>query len=208
MGTTSNAISQISCSFFETLIAVDWLNRTPLSSLPARTFAYSPTPNLYLRHVALLTAYRCAELCVWMVISLPLSLTFADEASRAAAFRDQLQPLLKTYCFECHGTDHAEGDVSLEKYRTVEELSKDRKEWLRALKQVQLGTMPPEGSVEMDSGTRARMVKLIDELANAVDCVRNPNPGKVVMRRLNRQEYRNTVRDLTGVDYQPPLGPR
>ncbi len=68
----------------------------------------------------------------------------ADEASRAAAFRDQLQPLLKTYCFECHGIDKPEGEVSLEKYKTIEEISKDRKEWLRVLKQVQLGTMPPE----------------------------------------------------------------
>ncbi len=58
----------------------------------------------------------------------------------------------------------------------------------------------------MDAGTRDRLVKLIDELANAVDCVRNPNPGKVTMRRLNRQEYRNTVRDLTGVDYEPAKG--
>jgi hypothetical protein len=130
----------------------------------------------------------------------------ADEASREAAFRDQLQPLLRAYCFECHGKDDAQGEVQLEKYNAVKDLTADRKEWLRALKQVQLGSMPPEDGPKLDSDTRARMVKLIDELANAVDCVRNPNPGKVTLRRLNREEYRNTVRDLTGVEYTPARG--
>lgn len=135
-----------------------------------------------------------------LVVSTPV---LGDDASREAAFRDQLLPLLRTYCFECHGADHAEGEVQLEKYGSVKELAGDRKEWIRALKQVQLGSMPPEDGAKMDNETRARMVRLIDELANAVDCVINPNPGKVTLRRLNREEYRNTVRDLTGVEYTP-----
>lgn len=130
----------------------------------------------------------------------------ADEASREAAYRNQLLPLLHTYCFDCHGADEGEGDVMLGKYENVTQLASDRKEWMRALKQVQLGSMPPEDAAPMDSTTRNRMVSLIDELANAVDCVRNPNPGKVTMRRLNREEYRNTIRDLTGVDYLPAKG--
>lgn len=140
------------------------------------------------------------------VVIVFISPTWADEASREAAFRDQLVPLLRTYCFECHGDAAGEGDVKLEKYKSVQQLSSDRKEWLRVLKQVQLGSMPPEEASPMDSATRARMTKLIDELANAVDCVRNPNPGKVTLRRLNREEYRNTVRDLTGIDYVPAKG--
>lgn len=130
----------------------------------------------------------------------------SDEASREAAFRDQLVPLLRAYCYDCHGEEAGEGEVMLGKYKGVAELAKDRKEWLRVLKQVQLGTMPPQDAPTMDAATRGRMVKLVDELANSVDCVRNPNPGKVTIRRLNRQEYRNTVRDLTGVDYTPASG--
>src|SRR5690606_24621930 len=29
----------------------------------------------------------------------------------------------------------------------------------------------------------------------------DPDPGHVTLRRLNRSEYRNTIRDLIGVDY-------
>jgi len=66
--------------------------------------------------------------------------------------------------------------------------------------------MPPADAEPMDAASRQRMLTLIDELANAVDCVRNPNPGKVTLRRLNRDEYRNTIRDLIGVDYEPASG--
>lgn len=156
------------------------------------------TPNVFTN---LLRRTRALTI-VAIVIALTPSV-YGDEASREAAFRDQLLPLLRTYCFECHGAEVGEGDVKLEKYETVQQLSGDRKEWLRAQKQVQLGSMPPEGASPMDPVTRERMAKLIDELASAVDCVRNPNPGKVTIRRLNREEYRNTVRDLTGVDYVP-----
>ncbi len=147
---------------------------------------------------------RCSTL-VCLLTPLFASVVRGDEASREAAFRDQLVPLLRTYCFECHGADEGEGDVKLGKYQTVQQLTSDRKEWLRALKQVELGTMPPQDAPSLDNVTRGRLVKLIDELANAVDCVRNPNPGKVTLRRLNRLEYRNTVRDLTGIDYSPAV---
>lgn len=127
----------------------------------------------------------------------------ADDASRESAFRDSLLPLLRTYCFDCHDAD---SEIPLEKAESVAQLQGDRKTWLRALAQVRLGTMPTEDGETMDSATRDRLAKLIDELANAVDCVRNPNAGKVALRRLNRAEYRNTVRDLTGVDYKPADG--
>lgn len=122
----------------------------------------------------------------------------ADDASREAAFRDSLLPLLRAYCFDCHDTG---SELSLADAQSAADLAKERKVWLRALGQVRLGSMPPEDGDRMDAATRSRMVELLDELANAVDCVRNPNAGKVALRRLNRAEYRNTIRDLTDVDY-------
>lgn len=143
------------------------------------------------RYVALLTSLAfCGLAC-------------ADDASRESAFRDSLLPLLRTYCFDCHDVD---SEIPLEKAESAAQLQADRKTWLRALAQVQLGTMPTEDGETMDPATRDRLTKLIDELANAVDCVRNPNAGKVALRRLNRAEYRNTVRDLTGVEYEPAEG--
>ncbi|MGI9474838.1 MAG: DUF1592 domain-containing protein [Rubripirellula sp.] len=126
-----------------------------------------------------------------------------DEAENENAFRERLLPLMRTYCYDCH----AEGsEISLETDQSAAALRENRQVWTRALAQVRLGTMPPEDGEVMNAATRAQMVALIDGLANAVDCVRNPNAGKVALRRLNRFEYRNTVRDLTGVDYAASAG--
>lgn len=146
-------------------------------------------------------AVACVVFAAFTVAS-PLRV-IADEATREQRLRDELIPLLRAYCYDCHGVEDGEGELSLEADDTAEKLLRGRKHWMRAMAQVQLGTMPPADGDPMDPVSRAKMVSLIDDLANAVDCVQNPNAGKVTLRRLNRNEYRNTVRDLTGVDYAP-----
>ncbi|MEM6365973.1 MAG: DUF1587 domain-containing protein, partial [Planctomycetota bacterium] len=148
---------------------------------------------------------RVSRMCFVAVVAVGLGFpaTASDEASRLRLLRDELVPLLRTYCFDCHGETDGEGDVSLAADATPDAVVANREIWNRALTQVQLGSMPPADGDLMDAATRARMVALIDEVANAINCVRHPNAGKVAMRRLNRIEYRNTIRDLTGVDYAP-----
>lgn len=149
-----------------------------------------------------LSFYRFSFLLGTLWVCL-LTSAVADESTRRQQFQDELVPLLRTYCYDCHGAEDGEGGLSLEADDTAQKLLKGRNHWMRAKAQVQLGTMPPTDADPMDPTTRQRMVDLIDDLANAVDCVRNPNAGKVTLRRLNRAEYRNTVRDLTGIDYAP-----
>ena len=120
--------------------------------------------------------------------------------SDESLYREQLLPLLRTYCFECHDTS---SEIPLENDDTAAAMQTQRQRWARALAQVRLGTMPPEDGPEMDASTRKQMIDVLDHFSNSVDCVGNPNAGKVVLTRLNRAEYRNTVLDLLGVDYRP-----
>ena len=129
-------------------------------------------------------------------------IVLADPASQETLFREHLVPLLKTYCLDCHDS---ESDISLQDDHSARAIRENRELWVRSLAQVRLGSMPPEDGETMDPETRKSMVKVLDELVNAIDCVRNPNAGKVALRRLNRSEYRNTVRDLTGVDYKQAM---
>lgn len=129
--------------------------------------------------------------------------TQADQAVTEQAFRESLLPLLRTYCFSCHD---AGDEIPLAQDETLVDFQSHRQTWVRALAQVRLGSMPPADADPLDADTRSRLIDLIDNTANAVDCVRNPNAGKVALRRLNRAEYRNTIRDLTGVDYKPAEG--
>lgn len=115
-------------------------------------------------------------------------------------YREQVIPLLRAYCWDCHSEDE---DIVLNQDEAVEDLRGNRDVWIRAIAQLRNGTMPPVDGPELDATLRGQFVDLLSQVATSVDCVNDPNAGKVAMRRLNRYEYRNTIRDLTGVNYTP-----
>ena len=137
-----------------------------------------------------------AAVCL-LAIDMPVR---ADSATREANYKTHLLPLLRTYCYDCHDEG---SEIDLESDDRAATLQEKRSRWNQAIAHMRLGTMPPEDGPELDEQTRKRMTRMIDALANAVDCVKNPNAGRVALRRLNRAEYRNTIRDLTDVDYSP-----
>ncbi len=161
----------------------------------------SPAPRI--AQLLLMKTFRLGPILTILVSVLLAGTARADQAIDEATYRDALLPLLRTYCFDCHGSD---AEISLENDASATAIQKNRKRWTQALTMVRLKSMPPEDGDPMDDATRQRLGDLIENLANAVDCVRNPNAGKVALRRLNRNEYRNTIADLTGVDYLPAEG--
>jgi mono/diheme cytochrome c family protein len=118
-------------------------------------------------------------------------------------FKKEIQPVLDTYCYGCHGGGIAKGGVTLDEFANAKEL-KDHALWLRALRNVRSGIMPPADEPRLPPAAAAKLSQWIKrdvfELDPAV-----PDPGRVTVRRLNRVEYRNTVRDLTGVEVDTKL---
>ena len=113
-------------------------------------------------------------------------------------FDREIRPMLKEYCYDCHGNGIAKGGVTLDEFAETREL-KDHALWLRALKNVRAGIMPPIDEPRLPSAEAAKLVEWIKRQAFELDPAK-PDPGRVTVRRLNRTEYRNTVRDLTGVE--------
>ncbi len=75
--------------------------------------------------------------------------------------------------------------------------------WVEILDNVNAGEMPPEGEPRPDKTRQTRVIEWIEgELAKASKR-RESTGGRVVMRRLNRDEYNRTVRTLTGVNFNP-----
>ncbi|HEX4070648.1 MAG TPA: DUF1587 domain-containing protein, partial [Planctomycetaceae bacterium] len=64
--------------------------------------------------------------------------------------------------------------------------------------------MPPADHDPRPSGAETTMlVRWIDQAVFDVDCGRTHDPGHVTIRRLNRAEYNNTIRDLIGISLRP-----
>lgn len=125
-------------------------------------------------------------------------------ARRAEQWKVQIQPLMAKYCYDCHGGAKTEGDLSLVEFKTPEQILKERKRWNVLLQKVETGAMPlEEAKLHPTKEERKAIIDWIAATLTDVDCSGSPDPGRVTLRRLNRREYRNTVRDLVGIDYEP-----
>ncbi len=120
-----------------------------------------------------------------------------------SAFGGQVAPILAKYCSGCHGPTQAKGGFNLAKYPDEAAVRKDLKAWRKALGQVESGAMPPEGKPRPSDAELAAVVGSLQSLLSKADCSIRQDPGRVTIRRLNREEYNNTVRDLVGVDFRP-----
>ncbi|MDA1193634.1 MAG: DUF1592 domain-containing protein [Planctomycetota bacterium] len=132
-------------------------------------------------------------------------------AVRAAALEYQhaVPAVLERYCLECHGAEDPEGGFSLGAYLpalvppAAAQIRSSTAVLERLSHHVSGGLMPPEGSPPVPEAERERLTAWIATAIDRAWVEAGPDPGRVTMRRLSRYEYRNTVRDLTGVDYDP-----
>ena len=126
---------------------------------------------------------------------------------QAVAWQATVAPILGDYCVGCHGGTEPSGDLSFEPWLeagaapTAEILRAETPFFERMGQHIATGTMPPPGEVVPTPGMRAAVAGWLDEALAEAWRTASPDPGRVTMRRLSRYEYRNTVRDLLGVDY-------
>src|SRR5436305_8553434 len=127
----------------------------------------------------------------------------AQSDDGADAFRKTIQPFLEANCMACHSADLKSGGLNLEAYSSVASITQDRERWEKLLHKLRTGEMPPKGMPRPDRAEVEQVCRLIEgEFAHA-DRQAKPDPGRVTARRLNRNEYNNTVRDLLGVALRP-----
>ena len=122
-----------------------------------------------------------------------------DSGSLLASFQRNVQPVLEENCYDCHGDGSRKGGVQLDGFGSDSAVS-DHQLWLRVMRNVRTGIMPPADRPRPTPEEKAKLFQWIKREALGLD-PRQPDPGRVTVRRLNRVEYRNTVRELLGVDY-------
>jgi hypothetical protein len=146
---------------------------------------------------------RIAKISVSLVIAIPLlqSVGSAQDVSDVAKV---IVPFVEKHCVNCHGEKKQKGEVTLHVFKDEASILKARKTWVRVLDQLHAGEMPPEGKPRPAFDEAERFVKAVHGVFERFDRTAKRDPGEVTIRRLNRVEYANTVRDLVGVTI--PLG--
>jgi len=125
-------------------------------------------------------------------------------AEVAPDFKSAVEPFVSKYCADCHLNGTAEAGVDLSKFNDSAVILRERLMWERVVEVLSNGTMPPKEQSERPSGEEVQqIVKSLQGYYEYSDRHVKPDPGRITMRRLNRVEYRNTVRDLFGIDFDP-----
>ncbi len=125
----------------------------------------------------------------------PHSLAQAEDEQ----FQNAILPTLKTYCFDCHSGDAKEGKVQFD-FENPDDLIKDKSLWLKVLRNIRADMMPPRDAEQPSSESKRALTEWIHSKVFQINAD-DPFPGLAPIRRLNRTEYRNTIRDLMGVDF-------
>ena len=130
---------------------------------------------------------------VTMLMLTVTSRSFGDDFSR------DIQPLLKTFCIDCHHDfNQPEGGVNLAQFKSDADVLRERAVWKEVFNKLESRQMPPPKHEPLPSEKeRQRLLEWISEIAARPDPKLNArDPGKPVIRRLTRLEYNNTIRDL------------
>src|SRR5713101_5918627 len=142
-------------------------------------------------------------------LSLLLWLTFSPNRWRAqganspAEFDRSVQPFLARTCYMCHNAETKSAGLNLEALQTASSITQSREIWERILRKLRAGEMPPKGLPRPNPEELKTVISWIEGEFSRADRLVKPDPGRVTVRRLNRAEYNNTVRDLLGVDLRP-----
>ena len=116
------------------------------------------------------------------------------------AVKPATPPLLAAHCLKCHGPDDANGGVRIDTLPAAIDSLEAAERWQKVLNVLNSGEMPPDEAKQIEPAAKA---DLLDDLAHVMVAARKTladSGGAVTMRRLNRREYGNTLRDLLGVE--------
>ena len=157
----------------------------------------------------LFSAAAISIAAAWVTAASPIEPPTQQPAKSNAAprpdttFETTIRPFLQKYCASCHSGDKPKGDLALDVYQSEAHARKDRKTWSTLQHVLAAGEMPPAKKPQPTKQERQFVINWVERTLTKVDCGGPRDPGRVTIRRLNRTEYNNTIRDLCGVDFKP-----
>ena len=154
-------------------------------------------PAFIHRRFQVLGTSRSHPLVLFLLSLLSVPLTQA--AQPQATLDESHRTFLREHCTTCHNAEKQKGKVRLDGIPFVLDDIPTADLWQKVLNSVNSGEMPPEDEPQpADEAKTAFLDALSGTLVTAREVLSDVE-GRITMRRLNRREYKNTIRDLLGV---------
>jgi mono/diheme cytochrome c family protein len=137
-----------------------------------------------------------------LIVCLSLAATAAAADTAHPQFDQAVKSVLVKSCNACHNDRVSSGGLNTAALAHFSSIGQHREEWEKILLKIRTGEMPPKGVPRPDGEQIEALTKFVESEFERADKLIPPDPGRVTARRLNRVEYRNTIRDLLGVDFR------
>lgn len=136
--------------------------------------------------------------------TLPAALAAWALAGQEPARTAELAAFAQSFCVECHGGTKPKGGVNLSAFISDADFLADPDLLFNLREMLESGDMPPI-KAEKQPGPQERAAAIVaaGSLLAQADAAAAGDPGEVVLRRLNRSQFRNTIRDLFGISHDP-----
>ncbi len=118
----------------------------------------------------------------------------------AADLAGRAQDFFAEHCLACHDTDTRKGGLDLGALPWDPNDARIFDRWVKVFDKVDKQKMPPASRKRPDPAARARFLEALHTELRAANLARQRTEGRVVLRRLNRVEYENTLHDLLAID--------
>src|SRR4051812_23920517 len=151
-----------------------------------------------------------AVLAIWLglfvatICSLVASVAFGADGSavrtqKTSPIASPLNILVTQYCADCHSKELKKGDLDLEALCATG-IESNPEAWEKAARKLRARQMPPPGKKRPDEATYQNVLSGLDATLDGF-WAKHPNPGRTeTLRRLNRTEYQNAIRDLLDLE--------
>jgi hypothetical protein len=124
----------------------------------------------------------------------------AFAAENVAVMPPQHAAFFKSYCLDCHNAEKHKGKVRLDDIPfTIADIPTAER-WQKVLNTINSGEMPPEDEKQPTNAEKAAFLESLSDTMVAARRKLSDTGGLITMRRLNKREYENTMRDLLGVE--------
>lgn len=133
------------------------------------------------------------RVCLAVLLAVPV-------LAQNETFTAKVRPVLAEHCSSCHNPDNPKNKVGFLRAKSDGEMLAERGMWHKVSQHLRNRTMPPVAN-KLGEEQRVFISQWVAERLRSTACAQGEQAGAVTVRRLNRREYRNTIRDLFGIDY-------
>ena len=142
---------------------------------------------------------------VFISVALAAAIHGMAYAEETTGFEKLAGTFINTHCVRCHGSARQDGSLRLD--TLIDDIGDSRHadKWVDVLDRMSQGEMPPVGETRPDPAQQRAVISRIRDYVYRIQD--DPRDRPLVVRRLTRREYSNTVRDLLQINFGPKADP-